>query len=165
MNYTTNYTEESGEHIEVLDPWCEETQSHVINCDECGMTYSSWGTFEYSKMVTDESGANCIWPEKVYGCTDTSADNYNPHATDLEVGEVCPAGDMEWCHSCEYSSFNNTLGFVADALPEGQLDYYGMPMNLSDPDPNMYNYSLPVFSIDGQENIMTRSRILAICEV
>jgi len=143
VNFTTNYTEESGEHIEVLDPWCEETQSHVTSCDECGMTYSSWGSFEYSKMVTDESGANCIWPEKVYGCTDMGADNYDPHATHLEDGEVCPAGDMEWCHSCEYSSFNNTLGFVADALPEGQLDYYGMPMNLSNPDPNMYNYSLP----------------------
>ena len=107
------------------------------------MTYSSWGTFEYSKMVTDENGANCIWP-KVYGCTDMYATNYDPHATHLEEGEACPPGDMDWCNSCEYSSYNNTMGFTADALPEWQLDYYGMPMNLSEaPSPDMYNYSLP----------------------
>jgi len=143
VNYTSNYTEESGEFIEVPNPWCDETQSHVTHCDECGMTYSDTGEFEYSKMVTDESGENCIWPEKVYGCTDMGADNYDPHATHLEEGEICPASDMDWCVSCEYSSYNNTFGFTAEALPEGQLDYYGMPMNLSIPGPDMYNYSMP----------------------
>merc|ERR1712072_666755 len=29
--------------------------------------------------------------EKVYGCTDMNADNYDPQATHLEEGEVCPA--------------------------------------------------------------------------
>ena len=143
VNYTSNYTEETGEFIEVLDPWCDETQSHVTHCDECGMTYSDMGEFEYSKMIADESGANCIWPEKIYGCTDLSADNYDPHASHLEEGENCPAGDMDWCTSCEYSSYNNTLGFTPEALPEGQLDYFGMPMNLSVPEPIMYNYSWP----------------------
>jgi len=143
QNYTANYTEESGEFKEVLDPWCDETQTHVMHCDECGMTYSADGNYEYSKMVTDESGANCVWPEKVYGCTDMGADNYDPHATHLESGEVCPtASDMDWCGSCEYSSYNNTMGYTAESLPEGQLDYYGMPMNVSDPAPDMYNYSM-----------------------
>merc|ERR1712167_401390 len=86
-----------------------------------------------SKMVSDESGANCVWPDKIYGCTDLNATNYDPHATALEEGEICPPGDMDWCGSCEYSSYNNTAGFTAESMPEGQLDYYGMPMNLSQP--------------------------------
>jgi hypothetical protein len=143
VNYTSTYTEESNEFMEVLDPWCEETQTHVMSCDECGMTYSSDGEFVYSKMVSDESGANCVWPDKIYGCTDLNATNYDPHATALEEGEICPPGDMDWCGSCEYSSYNNTAGFTAESMPEGQLDYYGMPMNLSQPDPAMYNYSFP----------------------
>jgi hypothetical protein len=107
------------------------------------MTYSPNGDFVYSKMVADEAGTTCIWPEKVYGCTDMNADNYDPHATHLEEGEVCPAGDTNWCGSCEYASYNNTFGYTAEALPADQLDYYGMPMNLSAPEPDMYNYTMP----------------------
>jgi hypothetical protein len=143
VNYTANFTEESSEFIEVVDPWCDETAMSVPYCEECGMTYSPSGEFVYSKMVADEAGTTCIWPEKVYGCTDMTADNYDPHATHLEEGEVCPAGDTNWCGSCEYASYNNTFGYTAEALPADQLDYYGMPMNLSAPEPDMYNYTMP----------------------
>ena len=124
--------------MEVLDPWCEETQTHVMSCDECGMTYSSDSEFVYSMMVSVKV-VQLRMAEKIYGCTQTP--NYDPHATALEEGEICPPGDMDWCGSCEYSSYNNTAGFTAESMPEGQLDYYGMPMNLSQPDPAMYNYS------------------------
>ena len=95
---------------------------------------------------------------EVYGCTDMGADNYDPHATHLEDGDM-PTEGHGMVPFVQYSSFNNTLGFVADALPEGQLDYYGMPMNLSTQ--IRICTTIVCLSVDGQDTVMIRSRILA----
>jgi hypothetical protein len=79
---------------------------------------------------------------KVYGCTDSNAVNYDPYANALyDELETCPAQTgTDHCVTCSYSSYNNSKGY-SYSLPEDTLDYYGMPMNLSEPDPSMYNRS------------------------
>ena len=93
-----------------------------------------------SQMIKSMDGLSCIWPEKVYGCNDLNAVNYDPYATDLyDDSETCPpTTDTDYCTSCSYSSYNMSSSL---SLPEDTLDYYGMPMNLSEPDASMYNYS------------------------
>lgn len=139
QNYSsTEYTA----FTEVVDPWCHYSMSSVQYCDECAATMDSNMQWTPSQMIKDMDGLTCIWPEKVYGCTDSNAVNYDPYANALyDELETCPAQTgTDHCVTCSYSSYNNSKGY-SYSLPEDTLDYYGMPMNLSEPDPSMYNRS------------------------
>ena len=127
-------------YTEVADPWCNYSMTSVQYCDECAATMDSNMQWTPSQMIKSMDGLTCIWPEKVYGCNDLNAVNYDPYATALyDDFETCPpTTDTEYCMSCSYSSYNMSSGL---SLPEDTLDYYGMPMNLSEPEPSMYNYS------------------------
>ena len=137
QNYTsTDY----AAYTEVADPWCNYSMTSVQYCDECAATMDSNMQWTPSQMIKSMDGLSCIWPEKVYGCNDLNAVNYDPYATNLyDDSETCPpTTDTDYCTSCSYSSYNMSSSL---SLPEDTLDYYGMPMNLSEPDASMYNYS------------------------
>jgi len=133
---TTEYTS----YHEVANPWCNERMSHVIHCDECGSTMDGNLIWTPSQMVLDATGTICEWPEYMYGCNDTTATNYDPHANKLydEYEKCPPKSESDYCYTCDYSSYNNTMGYT---MPEGTLDMHGMPMNFTEPDAAMFNNS------------------------
>jgi hypothetical protein len=133
---TTEYTS----YHEVANPWCNERMSHVIHCDECGSTMDGNLIWTPSQMVLDATGTICEWPEYMYGCNDPTATNYDPHANKLydEYEKCPPKSESDYCYTCDYSSYNNTMGYT---MPEGTLDMHGMPMNFTEPDAAMFNNS------------------------
>lgn len=120
--------------------YCENhPDEYVDNCSYCEEWMDGNGMIHYSNMIPDENYM-CVHPAK-FGCTDKTAYNYDPEATSLEDGEVCPAANSStaYCWSCEYVSYNNTAGMNKSVLLDTSSyensrpfkDDDGMYMNLT----------------------------------
>merc|ERR1711964_145383 len=81
--------------------WCPSTSMFVGDC------------FHDCKDNRDVSGTECIATanEKIYGCMDPDATNYDPEATNYLEGEDCAnfMANPEKCWSCTYKATTAVL--------------------------------------------------------